>query len=424
MEVLWMENKLIINSIVIDSERITIQYDISGEWTKYFSDHRDFSIKYSRNIDKSSSSIAIIPFLGNVLPVSWIADAHVVVEELDKDFYECIEQVKAGYQNMYPSVPFGGKILVNKIIDNQANGTSSMCLFSGGVDSISTWISHQHEDLHLASIWGSDIRLDNPAGWEVMKGKLSDFATKMDSEIVFIKSPFRDMIEHEILSEYVIPLANDNWWHGFQHGLALLTHMAPYAYHYNINMLYIASTYCIADKLDHISDKSHYSCASDPTIDNQVRFCGCQVKHDGYELTRQDKLYNICDYSLKRNKSINIRVCWETMTGNNCCICEKCTRTILGIYTEKQDPKDYGFHYEESMFEEIFSNFNRNVLLNLNKTKYEFNVYAYRHIQKRLKENYRFKDVDKSLKLFYKVKLDKIFKVDEKYINKVRRKYL
>lgn len=34
---------------------------------------------------------------------------------------------------------------------------------------------------------------------------------------------------------------------------------------------------------------------------------------------------------------------WENSTGKNCCKCEKCCRTILGILIENEFPEKYGF---------------------------------------------------------------------------------
>ena len=84
------------------------------------------------------------------------------------------------------------------------------------------------------------------------------------------------------LTKLVEKYANDDWWHGFQHGIGLIGHAAPLAYLFNIDNLYIASSYTI-------KDKGKVTCASDPTIDNYVKFSDCHVIHDGYEYGRQEK---------------------------------------------------------------------------------------------------------------------------------------
>ncbi|WP_156314661.1 hypothetical protein [Methanobrevibacter arboriphilus] len=38
--------------------------------------------------------ISIIPILSNVLPVSWIMDATIVIDELDKTFLNQLKQLK------------------------------------------------------------------------------------------------------------------------------------------------------------------------------------------------------------------------------------------------------------------------------------------------------------------------------------------
>ena len=123
----------------------------------------------------------------------------------------------------------------------------------------------------------------------------------------------------------------------FQHGIGLIGHAAPLAYLFNIDNLYIASSYTI-------KDKGKVTCASDPTIDNYVKFSDCHVIHDGYEYGRQEKIANICTYRKKIDKDIKLRVCWISDSGENCNHCEKCIRTILGIVAEDENPVNYGFN--------------------------------------------------------------------------------
>ena len=65
--------------------------------------------------------------------------------------------------------------------------------------------------------------------------------------------------------------------------------------------------------------------------------------HDGYENNRQMKIHSICQFHKRTGMPVEVRVCYETDQGNNCCHCEKCTRTMLGIMAEGEDPRNYGF---------------------------------------------------------------------------------
>ena len=99
--------------------------------------------------------------------------------------------------------------------------------------------------------------------------------------------------------------------------------------------MYIASTYW--------DDGTIIKCASSPYTDNYVKFCGCKVVHDGFEFNRQDKVTNVVNYVKSTGDQVEVHVCWETQTGGNCCECEKCYRTMAGLWAEGEDPANYGF---------------------------------------------------------------------------------
>lgn len=103
--------------------------------------------------------------------------------------------------------------------------------------------------------------------------------------------------------------------------------------------LYIASTY--PKYL-----KGKYTCASDPLIDNNIKFCGVDVIHDGYEFDRQEKVRYLVKQK-RKSFPIELRVCWESSGGSNCCRCEKCYRTILEIVSEGGDPNEMGFRWHK-----------------------------------------------------------------------------
>ena len=120
-----------------------------------------------------------------------------------------------------------------------------------------------------------------------------------------------------------------------KHGIALLSHAAPYVYLKGISTVYIASA--------NAADELEIRCASDPTLDNHVRFADCRVIHDGFEFGRQAKVHNIVDYVRRTGNAVPLHVCWESQEGSNCCQCEKCYRTMTGLMAEGEDPVAYGF---------------------------------------------------------------------------------
>ncbi len=314
---------------------IRYEYSVSEGVSCFFTD-RDFIIHYPESIEQVPDAIAVIPFVCNALPIVWLADCELILPELDEAFYNCIPEICKGYETMFPESIFAGKITVGKVVpcDRAASGKCAM-FYSGGLDSVQTLISHLDEKPTLISIWGSDIRYDNEDGWNVVHSAVTEASKKYDLPEVVIRSTFREFDNEGALHQRFSGQLKDGWWHGVKHGIGLLGHVAPYAWLHGLSTMYIASSNCPAD--------GHVRCASNPLIDNHVRFANCKVVHDGFEFSRQDKVRNIVLFCKERNEQITMHVCWVSQEGSNCCRCEKCYRTIAGIIAEGDDPEKYGF---------------------------------------------------------------------------------
>lgn len=331
-------NKIVIHEPIIEKSTIRYEYSIEGEWKAAFNELLSLSIEYSCDISNVPVSIAIIPLLTNILPISWIYDAEILVPVCDEDFYNSISDFKSGYKTMYPMIQFGGKMTVKTFEKNNnqsANGAAMF--FSGGVDAFCTLIRHREEKPTLITLWGSDISLEDTAGWTTVNDHLVEVGRTFQVDYITVKSGFRRFLKEGVLSQKV-KNSGDGWWHGFQHGIGIIGHAAPIMYVLGKKKVYIASSFTAADK-------GKVTCASDPTIDNNVRFSGITVIHDGYELTRLDKIKIITQFSRENAVKVPLRVCWESRGGSNCCHCEKCWRTILGIYATRSNPDEFGFNY-------------------------------------------------------------------------------
>lgn len=328
-------NLLHIKSISVTDYRIDIRYEVTGEWQRYFME-RDFFAEYSEKLAGLPVSLAVIPFLANVIPVAWYHDGEIVVDELDSEFYACLPEVLLGYRNMYPDIEFKGAVTAKKLVHNNREQAAPTCgvFFSGGVDSQYTFLKHLNEAPHLFTIWGADIRLDDTEGWKQVEQHTKQVAEQYQLPCYSIRSNFRTIVNEAALSGALLH-EGWGWWHEFQHGIGIISMAAPVTYVRGIEKIYIAST-CTVDKGD-------FTCASDPTIDNFVRFHTCHIVHDAYEVSRQDKVHFLVDFAEKNNTRVMLRVCWESTGGENCGVCEKCCRTITAIYLEDGNPADFGF---------------------------------------------------------------------------------
>lgn len=274
----------------------------------------------------------------NVLPIVWLTDATLYLDELDEDFYNCVEKLKQGYREIYPNLQFKGKIECKKIrYEREECNQRSLVFFSGGVDAFATLIAHIDEFPTLFSICGADVKLANITGWNTVMKQIKEVSDNFNLSTIQCYSNFREFIDEEKLCELVTDLgAKDDYWHGFQHGIGLIGHVAPLAYSYGYTLNYIASSYTIRER-------GICTCASDPRIDNYVRFCGSKVFHDQFEFNRQEKIRHIVDYCRNNKKYVKLRVCWISDEGDNCCMCEKCIRTMYGIMAEREEPYKFGF---------------------------------------------------------------------------------
>lgn len=330
-------NQVYLKNVIVSNNKVIYDYTAEGMIADYLKLDEEFFIEYSEDISDVPKSVLVIPFLCNMLPISWVCNAEIKVNEIDKDFYNSIKDFKQGYIDMYPRVDFKGNLIANKIIDNKYIPTNkTAAFFSGGVDAFNTLISHYKEKPTLVTLWGSDVKLTDIKGWNIVKEHALETAKSFDTDNLFIKTSFRRFLKEGELGNLVYKQAGDYWWHGFQHGIGLIGHIAPYAYKHKLDKVYIGATF--TEK-----EKGKVTCASDPTIDNFVKIASCRTIHDGYEFSRQDKIHNIVTYRVLHKKNFELRVCWESEGGKNCCSCEKCYRTIYGIIAEKANPKEYGF---------------------------------------------------------------------------------
>lgn len=345
-------NSIDIRSIEKKGETITYHYEVEGDWRQYFQQDQPFFVSYEgEDVTQVPDSIAVIPLMVNLLPMAWVTDATIRVPELDLDFYNNIIKIRGGYCAMYPQMELGGKVEAAKLVNHaDAPSERTAAFFSGGADAFSTLITHTAEHPSLITLFGSDIRLDDREGEQRVREHALATGREFGCPNLFIHSSFRLFLREGALTELVLPQSGDNYWHGFQHGIGLIGHAAPYAYLHRLKTVYIASSFTA-------KDRGKVTCASDPTIDNHVHMASCTTVHDGYEFTRQQKIARIVAYQQRTGRRIALHVCWQSRGGGNCCACEKCYRTICEIFAENGEPREMGFAYDDGLFSRMKRDF-------------------------------------------------------------------
>ncbi|TRZ81149.1 hypothetical protein D4R86_03165 [bacterium] len=334
-------NRLTITNVEAKDNVLRVHFKCDGQIRKFF-EKNVFFVEYDTSIEDVPEAFLVIPCLATVCSIAWAGGADVYVKTVDENFLHALGVVKKTFQKFYPEVGFGGSIHADNIVTPDVGVRSkSMMLFSGGADSLTTYIRHRTENPVLVCVHGADVELTNREAWNTVMETSQEFADQTGSKLRTIQSNFRSILHELMIATYYENCISHSWWGGVMHGLSLLGLCAPLTYIDKIGKLYIASTY---------TKEFPEPWGSHPDIDNNVKWTGTTVLHDGYELSRQEKLNAIAEYIKASGHKFVIRACWESEKNANCSICEKCSRTILGLELAGIDPNEYGYEVNANTF--------------------------------------------------------------------------
>ena len=99
------KNCLILKSLERKGSVVSYQYQLTGEWKQYFNEKEKFTIDYGVDVSTIPEGVLVIPLLANVLPMSWVCDAEVVINEIEKDFYERLEKMmECNLYDLFPEI--------------------------------------------------------------------------------------------------------------------------------------------------------------------------------------------------------------------------------------------------------------------------------------------------------------------------------
>jgi len=330
-EVQVLKNRLLLSKI-----------SCSRSLERYFQSNL-FWVKYDVDIHEVDASILGIPILFNIIAVAWVTGADIYIKELDNSFLTALNRIKAILQRWFPRFPFSTNIHVENIVFNKVDSHIYGLLFSGGLDSTTSYIQHRNKKPNLIMIWGADIPLDRNDFWRKIKTLYKKFAERADVKINFLKSNIQEFLNvYRLDIEFSRYLEGASWWNAVQHGQFSLGICAPLTITNNIGILLHASSF---------TGNYKYPQFSHPLIESKLSWAGIKIIHDGWELSRQEKIGQVLKNYLMNNKfNFPIRVCFSQYRGLNCNKCEKCYRTITGLVLENIDPNKYGFHISSDFF--------------------------------------------------------------------------
>lgn len=365
----------------VDCKRNLVFYHfiVSKELDRFFTTDT-LIVEYDRDVEDIPESILAIPFVSSMLAFSWVLDCNLWVKEIDNTFYESVPRIREAYREIYDHFTLKGRFVPavlkrNELPAESMSSAQALLLFSGGADCQASFIRNRSKSPLLCNIQGWYKSLDDTdLAADADKRDISRFANENNVPTCFVRSNFARLISEEFDKRFSKVLG-DTMWHGFLHSMAFIGIAIPIAYQSGINEIIIASSLTIG---------LNFYCASNLTTDSQFCFAGSGfTTHDGFELNRQDKMGVIVNYQRSTGKPYFMRVC--SFNDHNCCECEKCFRTILGIVAEGGNIKDFGFNIDGSLKDHWMDVLNRRAgLMSFKSEKF----IHWPHIKKRMLENY------------------------------------
>lgn len=333
---------IILREIKCDKNHVEYQFEATGTLKPYFSTDTLF-IEYQEDMSAVPQSILAIPFVACIIPLMWVTNTVMWIKEIDQTFYEAILRIHDAYQRLYSHIPLKGNLIPANFIENKLDEKrDSLLLFSGGLDANCTYVRIRKTHPLLFNIQGWYKRLtdiDKAADADIRD--VNEFAKHEGLDSTFAKSNFAVVIREKLWEKNIRPKFGDSWWHGFNHSMAFISIAIPLAYKHGIKNIYIASSVPMGE---------FCMCASHVTTDSEFRFANTgKCVHDSSELVRQDKIRTVVEYQKQTGKPYPIRVC--SFNDHNCCECEKCFRTVLGLVAEGVNVCDFGFYTEKPLKE-------------------------------------------------------------------------
>ena len=315
----------------LSGNTIRFRLHVPRPFRKYFLNDVSYVQYDGIDLKKVNNSLLAIPVISMIAPIAWAIGADIHAAELDASYLRCLAKVKDAYRSVHTNFSFSGDISAEKVIPNKFDGDRTGLLFSGGVDSLTSYLRHRDLKPDFISIWGlPDIPPFEERFWDRMWTDIRSLAD-LDGITTFqVKTDMFRNINHELLTRQF----GTGWFVGVAFGLFMLGLCAPVTAVRQIKTILIASSYTKDYK---------GSSGSHPLIDNHVSWAGVKVIHDGFELSRQQKLNYLCKEQNAGYLS-HLRVCWDSALKTNCGDCEKCMRTIVGLVIEGIDPNNCNFH--------------------------------------------------------------------------------
>jgi len=394
-----------VDSVTADGCRIESTVSYSDALRPFFDDS-PFYVEYGVDVSALPTSILTIPVLAHVCPVAWAAGADVRVPVADPRFLDSLETVGNNLCAMYPFME-GGRVTAERAsewnevasgrdggvpTDPRAageTGTTSGAepahgagmLFTGGVDSLATYVRHREKDPTLITIQGWVVGVDESARWRRMRARTESFADRFGVDARFVRSNMLEFLDTAMLDARYQAHHDGAWYSAVGCGLGLLGLCAPLAVAEGMGELYVAASVWEGMETPPVVDDWEGRAmpwGSHPDIDGEVAWADSTAVHDLFELERQERIEVVADYARTHDPDLPVYSCSASEAAENCGRCEKCVRTALGLALAGLDPSDHGFDVGRESFEHAVERFEAGAWLNDQHAPYHWQTFQER----------------------------------------------
>jgi len=329
----------LIEELITQGGRITVR---PGEQFRRRFTGTAFTVDYGPDVDLADvrREILAIPFLLNVLPAVWLSGETYRIRRLDQELSTSLPQVREAYQRLFPARTWDGDLIADEHVahakDGRIDGENVAVLFSGGLDSVYTSLTHRamrQLPITILSMLGVYDWRDS-AACQAARNHFIASAARHGHEPAFVTSN----LDGYLPIRRLVDLWPDprRWMVEVQHGLGFVGLAIPLMESRGVRRLLMAG--CEAD---------HYGMpwGSHPKIVGALRWSGGEVVQDGLDVTRQKKVQRIISMCAEPDVlPPAIKSCLRPTDGfRNCGFCSKCLQTALALYAEGADPNAFGF---------------------------------------------------------------------------------
>jgi hypothetical protein len=334
---------LVIGDAVLEGRRLSGSVTVPRRLRKYFRS-LDFFAIYDEDIN-ADASILNIPLLATVLPFAWLVGVDVYVSSLDKTFKASMDQLQHEFKKYYPLIPLTTHIYTDRLVENRGDVDAQWrhaLLFSGGVDSTYTLLTHLDRKPRLIMFWGVDDYPypENAAQWQAIIATYAQFAQRLGLPYHVIKTNNSVILDDRRISHDFHQSLYDGWFRlVLQHTFVLIPLTAPLSLE-RFDRLFISGG------TPHQPEDRGLPHPSRPETDEKFVWADLTVTHVG-DVYREEKIRGpIKEYA--QQDVLPLKVCIRKLDRPqlNDSTCTKCLSTIASLTLTGIDPNQCGFQVD------------------------------------------------------------------------------